>query len=259
MNSGDIASAPILTYHSISDEPGPTSIPPAVFAAQMEAVAASGVVVVGLDAIERWLGGNERFPRRTIAITFDDAFEDFARAAFPILKKHELRATVFAPTARLGGVEDWSGANASPRRLMDWTTVRALAADGIEFGSHARTHPDLTTLDAAALEDELSGSRRDLEDRIGMAVRHFAPPYGRSNAAVREAIGRHYLLSAGVRLAEARKSSPSFDLPRIEMHYYRNIGLWRDFLEGRGGVYLQARRAARNFRATASRALGQRA
>ena len=259
MMSGDVASAPILTYHSISDEPGPTSIPPAVFAAHMSAVAESGVIVVGLDAIERWLAGKERFARRTIAITFDDAFEDFAEAAFPILKKHGFRATVFAPTARLGGVEDWSGANASPRRLMDWTTVRALAADGVDFGSHARTHPDLTMLDAAALENELSGSRRELEDRIGRAAPHFAPPYGRSNAAVREAIGRHYLLSAGVRLGEARKSSPSFDLPRIEMHDYRNSGLWRGFLEGRGGVYLQARRAARNFRTAASRALGQRA
>jgi len=257
MMSGDIASAPILTYHSISNAPGPTSIPPAVFAAQMDAVAESGVAVAGLDAIERWLEGKERFSRRTIAITFDDAFEDFAAAAFPILKKRGFRATVFAPTARLGGAENWSGANAAPRRLMDWATVRALAAEGVDFGSHARTHPDLTTLSGAALEEELSGSRRDLEDQIGRAVPHFAPPYGRSNSAVREAIARHYSLSAGVRLGEARQSSPTFDLPRIEMHYYRNIGLWRGFLEGRGGVYLQARRAARSIRNAAFRAFGQ--
>jgi hypothetical protein len=41
------------------------------------------------------------------------------------------------------------------------------------------------------------------------------------------------------------------------MHYYRNISLWRGFLKGRGGVYLRARRAARNVREAAFRALGQ--
>ena len=37
-----------------------------------------------------------------VLITFDDAFEDFAEVAAPILKRHGFSALVFVPTRRLG-------------------------------------------------------------------------------------------------------------------------------------------------------------
>ncbi len=252
MANGPRASVPILTYHSISEEPGPTSIARAVFDSQMAAVAELGVRVVGLDWAVKWLRNEATLSERTIIITFDDAFEDFVEGAHPILRRYGFPACVFAPTAIIGGVENWYGANAAPRRLMRWEDVRALSSEGVAFGSHTRTHPDLTRLDDAALEHELSGSRRELEDKLGKQVDHFAPPYGRSNPAVRRAIARHYALSVGVALGEATKASPVFDLPRIEMHYYRDIKRWRSFLRGEGGLYFQTRRIARGLREAAT-------
>ncbi len=243
-----VASVPILTYHSISDGGGPTSLPLAVFRAQMQTVADLGVDVVGLDWIERWLRGEAAPVRPAIVITFDDGFGDFAEAAYPVLDRHKFPASVFAPTAVVGGAETWAGASDSRRALMDWRTIRALSDAGVSFGSHARTHKDLTTLTAVELEDELSGSRRELEERIGKAATHFAPPYGRSNRVVRHAIAKHYQLSVGVRLDVARRTDPIFDLPRVEMHYYRDIKRWRAFLENGDAFYFQARRAARTLR-----------
>lgn len=247
-----VNSLPILTYHSISNEPGPTSIAPEIFQAQMEEIAAAGVDVVSLDEVERWFAGRRRLERRTVAITFDDAFSDFADSAFPVLERLKFPATVFVPTAVVGGAENWIGANDNARKLMGWEEIVALSRKGVAFGSHTKSHADLTGLDGAELNEELSASRRELEARLARPAPHFAPPYGRSNAAVRSAIMRNYSLSVGVRLDEARQSSPIGDLPRIEMFYYRDLGQWRAFLDGRGGAYFQMRRAARSVRETLS-------
>lgn len=244
---------PILTYHSISEEAGPTSLPETAFRAQMEALAELDVDVVGLDRIARWLKGDVALSRRTVAITFDDAFRDFADAAFPILDRLGFPSCVFAPTLVIGGVENWRGSNTPPRALLDWSAVRDLSNAGVEFGSHTRTHCDLTTLSAKELDDELSVSRRELEDQLQKPAPHFAPPYGRSNPGVRDAIARHYELSLGVRLGEADAASPPFDVPRIEMHYFRDINRWRSFLMGEDQLYFHARRAARGLRESAQR------
>lgn len=253
--AGGVETLPILTFHSISNEPGPTSISPETFRAQMEAVADAGTNVVGLDQVERWRAGEIDFEQRTIAITFDDAFRDFAEAAFPVLERLRFPATVFAPTSAVGGNENWIGANDNARPLMSWDEICALAARGVSFGSHTRRHCDLTTLHETDLDEELSASRYELEQRLGKSAPHFAPPYGRSNAKVREAIARHYALSVGVKLDEARRSSPIHDLPRIEMFYYRSPAKWRAFLAGRGRLYFHTRRAARALRETASGAM----
>lgn len=238
----------ILTYHSISNEPGPTSIPPDLFRAQMENVAELGVKVVSLRAVEQWINGDLTLEGRTIAITFDDAFRNFAEAAHPVLHRLGFSATVFAPTALIGGVENWRGANRPGRTLLDWRELETLSRQGVTFGSHSRNHRDLTTLNAVELESELADSRRDLEDRLGEPAAHFAPPYGRVNRRVVDAIARHYSLSVGVRLGDARRSATVCDLPRIEMHYYRDRGRWRSFLNGEGTAYFQARRMARGTR-----------
>lgn len=48
-----------------------------------------------LDAIER----NELLPKRSVLITFDDAYTDFGEFAWPILRRFRLPATLFVPTA----------------------------------------------------------------------------------------------------------------------------------------------------------------
>lgn len=73
--------------------------------------------------------------------------------------------------------------------IMGWDDIRALAAAGMDIGSHTRWHRVLETLDPAALEEELVGSRRDLERELGAKVRAFAYPVGRPPApAVRRAV-----------------------------------------------------------------------
>lgn len=239
----------ILMYHSISDRSGPTSIPPAVFRTQMDLLAECGFRPVPLSELADWLAGGAPLPPRPVVITFDDGFADFAEHAAPVLVALGWAATVFLPTGRMGGPENWKGADTDPPRpLMSWDQVRRLADQGIEFGGHSVTHPDLTALSPADLEREVRQSGEDIGRRIGKVPTAFAPPYGASNAAVRGEIRKWYGVAVGTRLARVSRGCDRYDLPRIEMHYFRDPARWRSYLEGRGEWYFALRRSLRAAR-----------
>lgn len=235
--------ADILMYHSISDRGGPTSILPEVFEMQMETLAASGVPVVSMDDIAE---GTR--PERSVVLTFDDAFVDFATAAWPVLEKHGFPAMVYVPTAGVGAVETWEGALTPPRPIMDWNTIRRLADAGVHFGNHSVSHPDLTKLGADDLREEIASARATLENELGRPVRHFAAPYGKSSATVNKVISIDHVTGVGTRLGQADARSDLLDLPRIEMFYFSSRRTWQRHLEGRGTAYLAARRGLRAVR-----------
>lgn len=235
----------ILMYHSISDAGGPTSIPPAVFDSQMAEIARAQVPVVTLDDLVAAHGLGQPLPPHSVIITFDDAYQDFADAALPVLQRHGFPATVYLPTEFIGREEAWDGANSPPRRLMDWGTIRALAADGVTFGSHSVTHSDLTMLADETLHVELNVSKAEIEDQLGRSVRHFAPPYGMSNDHVTNLAAGVYDTAAGTRLDRATVVDNLLDLPRIEMFYFTDPARWADHLAGNGAGYLARRKAMR--------------
>jgi peptidoglycan/xylan/chitin deacetylase (PgdA/CDA1 family) len=94
---------PVLTYHRVLDAarhpdiyPG-HCVHPAHFETQMRTLARR-YEVVPLDAVLSARRGEHRLPRRVVLVTFDDAYQDFAEAAWPILRSLDLPATVFVPT-----------------------------------------------------------------------------------------------------------------------------------------------------------------
>jgi peptidoglycan/xylan/chitin deacetylase (PgdA/CDA1 family) len=237
----------VLTYHSIGDDSGPTSIPADVFRRQMEELVSTGYRSLDLQGFIDWRLGRDSDPGRRVLITFDDGFADFGKTAFPIMRSRHLQPVMFVPTGKVGGSEDWGGANEPPRPLLSWRQIKALSKDGVEFGAHGVNHPDLTALSAEDRLTEIVNSGKMLEDALGKRTRSFAAPYGRVNKAVLADIAKHYELAFSVQFDRTRISCDPVNIPRIEMHYFRDPARWRTFLEG-GEAYFQGRRFLRGVR-----------
>ena len=61
--------------------------------------------------------------------------------------------------------------------MLGWEQVRAMA-DIIEFGSHTATHCILSRVDDQRLFSELDRSKKEIEQKTGSSVQHFAYPNG---------------------------------------------------------------------------------
>src|SRR5712692_9384383 len=142
MAMGEDSYPVILTYHSIADGDSPLRIPPAFFSEQMAWLKEHVSVVPLARVVALLAAGRGTFPPRSVVLTFDDGFLDFAEHAAPLLRRLDLPATVFLPTRYCGRVSDWPGQPrwVQPQPVMDWAKIRELAAQGISFGAHSLSH-----------------------------------------------------------------------------------------------------------------------
>jgi peptidoglycan/xylan/chitin deacetylase (PgdA/CDA1 family) len=65
-------------------------------------------------------------------------------------------------------------------RPLSWNAARSLAASGVEFGAHTKTHPILSSLtDPEELQQEIAGSKARIESELDRPVLHFCYPNGK--------------------------------------------------------------------------------
>jgi peptidoglycan/xylan/chitin deacetylase (PgdA/CDA1 family) len=223
-----VADVLVLCYHAVSEDwQADLSITPGELERQL-----SGLVRRG------WTGATFHDAvvappaRRTLAVTFDDAFRSVLIAT-PILSALGLPGTVFVPSDYPGtdrpmafdGIDRWMG-GPHERELMPltWEELGSLADDGWEIGSHTRSHPHLTALDDARLRDELLGSKAECERRLGRPCRTLAYPYGDADARVVAAAGDAGYTAAAA-LARSLRVTSRLAFPRVGV-YHPDAG-WR--------------------------------
>lgn len=102
---------------------------------------------------------------------------------------------------------DWTRqreADCADGLIMTWDQIRALARAGMDVESHGRHHRVLQTLDSATLQDDLEGSRRDLEAQLGRPIRALAYPVGRRISGERHI--RDAIAAAGYQIGMSNQS-----------------------------------------------------
>ena len=171
---------PIAMYHSVLPDASPENrlvVSPATFEKQMAFLKKHRYSVLWLeDAAELMAGRRSRLPARAVVLTFDDGNLDNYTYAFPILKKYGLPATIFIPVDFIG----------QPGKLT-WEQIKEMQASGlVRFGSHSLSHCFLERLtDQEQLAAEVRGSKKAIEEMLGVEVATFSYPCGRLNDAVR--------------------------------------------------------------------------
>lgn len=236
----------ILTYHSVDESGSPISIAPAAFRRHVAWLAAHGPRVVSVDELLRLPAG-----AAGVALTFDDAFVNFADVAWPLLREHGMPATVYVPTGHVGGTNAW-GRRSDPGiptlPLLGWDRLARLVEEGVELGSHTCTHPHLTRMDAVHVMAELEDSATRLRTLLACNPSGLAYPYGSYNAAVMAAAAKLYDHAVTVDLRPLGPDEDRFALPRIDMYYLRDRGMLEAWDTGRLRLYLKARAGVRRCR-----------
>lgn len=93
---------PVLTYHSISDNPAWLNMPDLVisvksFDKEMNWLKKNGYTTLSMD--ELYNMRKYKYHKKMVGLTFDDGYLDAWVAAEPVLKKHDLKGTLFVSSA----------------------------------------------------------------------------------------------------------------------------------------------------------------
>lgn len=213
----------ILMYHAIarSGETASRFVMPARrFRRQLSWIRWRRRPVLSLDEYVGCRRENRLPPARSVVITLDDGYADNGDLAAPMLRSAGMPATVFVVTEAVGATNSWDGAGTlAGRRILSWPELRRLREEGVAFGAHTATHPDLTELAPAAMEHELAESRAQLERELGEPVRHFAYPYGECSGETEKRVR-----DAGFESACGIEPGPNGGA--VPLHRLRRMEVW---------------------------------
>jgi peptidoglycan/xylan/chitin deacetylase (PgdA/CDA1 family) len=211
---------PILMYHKIGQRPWRVRlkglyVSQASFIRQLEEFHQAGFASCAPG--ESLVNGSS--PR--VVLTFDDGFCSVFENALEPLAQHRLQALLFLVPNLIGHLNEWDVREGeAPEPLMDAGQIRQWLKAGHSIGSHTLTHARVTRLSARDAREEITASKKMLEDKFGVAVEHFCYPYGDWNEAVRDLV-----IEAGYRTACTTlfgvntPATPPFALRRLAVRY----------------------------------------
>jgi peptidoglycan/xylan/chitin deacetylase (PgdA/CDA1 family) len=235
------SSVPILAYHSISENLFGCSHPYyqintslKVFTHQMKWLRNAGYRTLDLHDLPAALESDSDLSK-SFVITFDDGYRDILTDGWPVMHQCGFSATVFLTTDRI---------QTSPKRIegtdyLTWQDVRELHAQGISFGSHTVSHPDLRSLEPEEIDYELGYSKEVIEQMLGAPVRSFSYPFPfpeedqNFTRYLSDTLENHgFQNGVSTIIGRATRDNSRFFLPRLPMNSWDDSALLAAKLRG---------------------------
>ncbi len=179
----------VLCYHRFENLPKDSmAIRPEEFEKQLEQLKAEGFSVISMADFLAWRRGEMEIPEKSCVITLDDGWRSGYSVAWPLLKKHGYPFTMFIYVDYIKGQKRAGG------QSMSWEELAEMRDAGVEIGSHTVSHTDLRSKKGKTPEqydqwirEEIGTSKKLIEQKLGIAVKTLAYPYGNHNPEVRQA------------------------------------------------------------------------
>lgn len=205
----------IFTFHKIAQPPSATIDPFEYTTARQLETKLGRLRAAGLQPSP--LAPAILETRGSFVVTFDDGYACVAEQAMPVLARHKITAMEFLIAGKLGGHNEWDVAKGDVAQpLMDAGQVRTWLTAGHQIGSHSLTHPNLRKIPLAQAREEISASKKKLEDTFGVPVEHFCYPYGSYNEAIRDLVAEAgYKTACTVKHGVTMPGESRFELKRI--------------------------------------------
>ena len=144
-----------------------------------------------------------------VVVTFDDVPDNFYSNAYPFLKRENIPFILFITTSFVG-----RPGFLSKEQLLE------LDKDNLcTIGAHTLTHPMLRK--ATKMKEELTESKRQLEELLGHSVDYMAYPYGRQSSVSRKVM--RTAKDAGYKCAFGTIQSPITDMSSKNLFYLPRI------------------------------------
>ena len=204
---------PVFMYHHINRHVGDlVTLTPEEFENHLWVLRHRDFRTLFLDDLTGLLHGKELSFRPSVALTFDDGHLDNWVYAFPLLKKYQIKATIFVITSWMGegGVRgQWNPdrqenlpeiprhrdvkrrAGSGDRTVaLNWEEARAMEASGlVDIQSHTHFHRDYfqsggeaPKLDPASknlIQEDMGRSKDLIEGRLRKRCRYLSWPWGK--------------------------------------------------------------------------------
>jgi peptidoglycan/xylan/chitin deacetylase (PgdA/CDA1 family) len=217
----------------------------AAFDAQIQYLLTIGSFITISDVIDI-LNGVKALDKHYFHISFDDGFRNIITNAWPVLRNYNVPATFFIPTAIISGddevVRHFCLNRANYPDVIDiakWNDLAIAQEQGLTIASHTRTHARFCEIShsVAKLEEEIRGSKAEIEKHLGQPCNYIAWPFGRLSDVDKASL--EFVKRAGYRACfgafrgcvEPRKTNP-FCIPRHHIEPHWPLGHVKFFTQG---------------------------
>ncbi len=170
---------PILGYHRIGAYRGdhvPT-VSTGAFERQLTFLSRYRYRVCSLDEIIQTIDTFGDISLRSVALTFDDGYEEIYHNAWPLLKRFGFSATLFVTPGEVG-----------LPGFATWQQIQQMANQGMSIGNHTMHHSYLPLIQEEQLHEELIDSKLLIEQQIGRTVQFLSYPVGGFSAQIKNRV-----------------------------------------------------------------------
>lgn len=211
---GPCTNLPTFMYHHIQDlafaktkNQQNLTVDTGVFKEQMQYLRDKGYHTLGMADLIAFFDAGSAVSKKSVLLTFDDGYDDFATNALPILREFGFQATMFTPTGLINNPG-----------YLSWDTLLSIAQGGnVEFANHTWSHKAMRS-DGGLDEKEISTADTQLTERGLDNPKVFAYPYGTVSDIAQALLTKYgYKLAFTTRHGSTLCEKQRLILPRVRI------------------------------------------